>query len=153
MPSPSDRDEQLARLIGDTLRGQPARHAPDTLESRVLREIEARATTPWWRMKFARWPVAVQVVFLVACAAMVKLAVDASIWLTHGVESAPVATGMVSAVRPMKTSVQAIFEVTETVVQHIPSLWVYGGIAALAALYAALFGISAAAYRTLYASR
>lgn len=150
---PSDQDKGLERLIGDTLREQPLRRAPATLASRVLREIEARATTPWWRMNFARWPMAAQTVFLIASVAIVKFAVDASMWLMNRLDSVPVATDVVAAVAPVKTSVQTIAEVTSSVVQHIPALWIYGGISALAVLYVALFGISAAAYRTLYASR
>jgi hypothetical protein len=39
------------------------------------------------------------------------------------------------------------------VVHNIPTIWIYGSLACVGALYAALFGISAAAYRTLYAPR
>lgn len=148
-PGPDMNDENLERLIGNTLRQQPLRRAPDTLESRVLGELEHRATTPWWRMNFARWPLAAQILFLVTSAAVVKLAIDASIWVMRGLDSVHVVTGMASAAMSMKL----LFGIIASVFHHIPSLWIYGSIAILAAMYAALFGISAAAYRTLYASR
>lgn len=145
----ADHDEKLERLIGNTLQGQPPRHAPGTLQSRVLAEIEHRAMTPWWRMSFARWPVAAQVLFLIASTAIIKFAVDASNWLMNGLDSTRVVTGVASVAMPVKV----MAEIISSVAHSIPSLWLYAGIGALAAMYAALFGISAAAYRTLYASR
>lgn len=142
-------DETLERLIGDTLRQQPLRRAPDTLESRVLSEIAQRATTPWWRMNFARWPLAAQVLFLVTSAAIVKLAIDASVWLVQRLDSAHVVTSMTSIAMSMKLLGGIAASLTHT----LASPWIYGAIAILAAMYAALFGISAAAYRTLYAAR
>ena len=35
-------------------------------------------------------------------------------------------------------------------IASIPPLWLYGGLAFVAALYATFFGLGAAAYRTLY---
>jgi hypothetical protein len=37
--------------------------------------------------------------------------------------------------------------------RSIPTLWIYGAIAFVAGLYAMLFGLGAAAYRTLWAHR
>lgn len=145
----SGHDEKLERLIGEALREQPPRRAPATLELRVLGEIEHRAKTPWWRMHFARWPLAAQAVFLIASAVLVKLAIDLSPWLVNSVDSMRVVTGLASVAMSMKL----LFGIAASIVNTIPSLWIYGGIAALAAMYAALFGISAAAYRTLYAGR
>ena len=49
--------------------------------------------------------------------------------------------------------IRGIGNIFTTVFRGLPGLWVYGGIAVFAALYVMLFGVSAAAYRTLYASR
>lgn len=145
----SDHDEKLTRLIGDTLRGQPQRRAPDTLEQRVLGEIELRATTPWWRMHFARWPWPAQAGFLMISAVLAKVAIDVSLWLMNSLDS----THLVSAVTSAAMSLKLLAGIAAAIVNSIPPLWIYGSIAAIAAMYVALFGISAAAYRTLYAGR
>jgi hypothetical protein len=41
-------------------------------------------------------------------------------------------------------------EVAALLMRVIPATWVYGGLTAGVALYVALFGLSAAAYRALY---
>ena len=41
----------------------------------------------------------------------------------------------------------------EVVIRASPPLWLYGSIALVATLYTALFGLGAAAYRTLYVQR
>src|SRR5437868_11223883 len=92
----SDHDEKLERLIGETLHRQPPRRAPATLELRVLDEIERRARASWWRMSFARWPMAAQALFLLASAAMAKVAIDVSVWAMNGLGSAAVVTGVAS---------------------------------------------------------
>lgn len=141
--------DKLERLIGNTLHEQPVRRAPDTLMLRVLSEIERRAMTPWWRMNFARWPWAAQVVFVLVSATAAKVAVDLSVWLMDSLDATRVVAGITSVAMSMKL----LAGISASLVDTIPSLWVYGGIAALAAMYVALFGISAAAYRTLYAGR
>ena len=41
----------------------------------------------------------------------------------------------------------------ETLYRSIPPLWLYGGVAFIGVMYAALFGLGATAYRLLYANR
>src|SRR5476649_1202935 len=72
-PSP-DSHEKLEQLIHRTLREQPARRAPRSLEQRVLAELERRAALPWWRRSFAHWPLPARAGFLVICAALIGLA-------------------------------------------------------------------------------
>jgi hypothetical protein len=43
-----------------------------------------------------------------------------------------------------------VVELGANQISSLPSLWLYGGLALIAALYATFFGLSAAAYRTLY---
>jgi hypothetical protein len=70
----------------------------------------------------------------------------------------------VSAITPQFAWFQAVTDIagafTNTfintcgaILRSIPLLWLYVGAAAIAALYATLFGLGAAAYRTLYAGR
>ena len=41
-------------------------------------------------------------------------------------------------------------EFTGRMLSDIPSLWLYGGLTVIAALYATFFGLGAFAYRTIY---
>ena len=158
-PSP-ESEKNLERFIHSALRDLPPRRAPRSLESRVFAALERRAALPWWRQNFAHWPVAARVAFLVASAGLVKLVLMAIVWAMAGLDSAQFA----SAVTPQFAWFQAVTDIagafTNTfintcgaILRSIPLLWLYVGAAAIAALYAALFGLGAAAYRTLYAGR
>jgi hypothetical protein len=151
-PSP----EELEELIHRTLRDLPPRRAPRTLELRVLAELERLAALPWWRQNFAHWPLAARVAFLVASAGVVKVVLMAVVWTMAGYDNAQFA----SAFAPQFAWFQAVTDLANTfantcgaVIRNIPLLWLYGGAAAIAAMYAALFGLGAAAYRTIYTSR
>ena len=49
--------------------------------------------------------------------------------------------------------VQSLMQIFRVVFDHLPSVFVFGGLAALVMLYATLFGVGAVAYRTLFANR
>lgn len=149
MKPSSELHERLERLIDRTLREQPPRRAPGTLESRVLAEIERRAAQPWWRKNFAYWPAPARAGFLLVSAGFAALALAAASWLGAGSDLATLFAGVAQEVAWIHTVAAAI----SSVVRNLPPLLVYGGLTALAALYIALFGIGAFAYRTLYAGR
>lgn len=149
MHTPPNRDEQLERLIDKVLRDQPLQRAPASLESKVMAEIARRALAPWWRSSFAHWPVAARLVFLVVSVGFVKLGLEATALLID-----PLDPGARSAALFAEFSwIHAVFVTIGAALRSLPSLWIYGAIAVLAAMYLMLFGVSAAAYRTLYASR
>jgi hypothetical protein len=141
--------EQLERFIDKALRDQPLQRAPSDLESKVMAAIAHRAVTPWWRSSFAHWPMAARVLFLVASAVFVKLGLDGAALVIDPLD--PVARS--SALFAQLAWVHALFVSIGAVLRSLPSLWIYGGAAVLGVLYLMLFGVSAAAYRTLYASR
>jgi hypothetical protein len=150
MPPP-DRPppDRLEQLIDRTLRGQPLRQAPDSLQSRVLAEIERRAALPWWRKSFIHWPISARIVFLIASLGLVRIALQATGWI-----STPITSTSLKADLPAEVSwIQSLLTAIVSVIQHMPPTWVYGALIILAAMYAAVFGLSAAAYRTLYATR
>lgn len=142
-----DRDphEELEQLVTRALRDQPLRHAPGTLESRVLAQIGRHAVWSRWRKGFAHWPLAARVAFFVASVGFVKAALLVGTWLTAPLDS-PVS---VLDLPPQVAWVQTLLVVTATVVHSVPALWLHAGIVILAIMYAALFGIGASAYRTL----
>jgi hypothetical protein len=154
-PSPDPRDP-LERFVHQALREVPSRRAPRTLESRVLAELARRAALPWWRKSFVHWPIAARGLFIVFSAGFVKLALMAAVWIMAGFDSAQFTEAFSTQFAWMETGVALIRAVTESaqvIFRSIPTLWLYGGLAFIGALYFALFGLGAAAYRTLYVSR
>lgn len=141
--------EQLERFIDKALRDQPLQRAPSDLESKVMAAIAHGAVTPWWHNSFAHWPMAARVLFLVASAVFVKLGLEASALVIGPIDPA----ARSSALFAQLAWVHALFVAIGALVRSLPSWWIYGGVAVLGALYLMLFGVSAAAYRTLYASR
>lgn len=141
--------EQLERFVDKALRDQPLRRAPGDLESKVMATIAHRAVTPWWRTSFAHWPMAARVLFLVASVGFVKLGLEAAAMVIE-----PLDPGARSAAVFAELAwIRALFVSLGAVLRSLPSWWIYFGVTVLGAFYLVLFGVSAAAYRTLYASR
>ncbi len=145
MSADRNRQDELERQLTRTLRDQPLRRAPNTLERRVLAQIEAGAAASSWRRGFAHWPIAARLVFLAASVGVVKLALMIAMWIASPLDSPAVSVDLPSQVAWLQTLLVAIGSVARTV----PSLWVHAGLAILALMYAALFGIGATAYRTM----
>lgn len=146
--------EKLERLIHQTLRDLPAHRAPRSLESRVLAEIGRRAALPWWKKSFAHWPLAARVLFVIASAGVVKLALMAAVLAMAGFDSARLADVFAPQLAWLETVLAVVAGIREfcgAVFRAIPPLWLYGALAAVGAMYATLFGVGAAAYRALYA--
>jgi hypothetical protein len=158
MNPPNNRESQdrLERLVHRTLRQLPARPAPRSLEQRVLAEIERREALPWWRKSFVHWPVPARAVFLVVCVAIAKLALMGSVWVMAGFDAAAFREAFAPQVAWMANAV-AVFEAIrscfEIVGRNIPPLILYGGAAFIAAMYALVFGLGAAAYKAIHARR
>ena len=134
--------DPLERLFERTLHQLPLRCAPPTLESRVVGELERRAGLPWWRRSFTHWPLLARAGFLVISGLLIKLTL--------------VGAAAVADVRSLPWARQvgglmASGGSLATLLAHAaPPDWLYGGIAVCAVLYAVLFGLGAAVYRTLY---
>lgn len=141
---------QLEQLVHRELRDLPVRRAPRTLESRVLAAIEHRASIPWYHRSWSHWPAAVRAAFVGVGTGISAAAVAAFYLLAQGAES-----GALSAAASEKFSaLTALYNVAAWAVDFagrslgsIPPLWLYGGLSLLAAMYAAFFGLGAAAYR------
>lgn len=143
------REQQLERLIHQALRDQPVQRAPAGFEAKVMAEIARRAIAPWWQGSFAGWPVAARLLFLIASVAFIKLGIEATSLvvapLDPGTRSAALFAGV--------AWIPSLFAAIGAALRGLPSLWIYGGLTVIALLYLTLFGVSAAAYRTLYATR
>lgn len=151
-PLPEDFEKRLHQ----TLRSLPDRPAPRTLESRVLAAIAARAALPWWKKSFAQWPVAARCVFLLFSGGLVKVALLAAVWITGGFDRSNFAAAFSTQfgwIERLQNIFTGLGDFTALLLHSIPPIWLYGGLACLAGVYVTLFGLGAAAYRTLYASR
>jgi hypothetical protein len=148
--------DPLEKLIGETLQGLPPRRAPRSLETRVLAELARRQALPWWKKSWANWPGAVRWTFLAFTAGLAAAMIAACIGLANTGSLSAVgetvsrplawASGLVSATRILVASVRGLFA-------EIPTLWLYGGLAAIGSLYATVFGLGATAYRLLWQTR
>jgi hypothetical protein len=146
-----DSEQRLERAIGYALKGLPLLRAPSELEGRVLNELERRAAFPWWRVSFAHWPAAPRVVFVVICAALVAATIVGGVSALVGVRSLnEIAAPVLSWLQPFLAVMSSAGGVAALLVRIIPPLWLYGGMTLGIMLYVALFGLGAAAYRTLY---
>jgi hypothetical protein len=136
--------EQLERLISHALRNAPPKAAPASLERRVLQALSRRSSESWWRKDFAQWPVLARLAFFGAGAGLLYLTLGAPLWLLESSRGA----------LPAEISwLQSLMQIVRVVISHLPSVFVFGGLAALVMLYATLFGVGAVAYRTLFANR
>lgn len=149
MSSANDRHDQLERIVDRALRNQPLRRAPHDLQARVRAAIERRAAAPWWRKSFAYWPAPARAGYLAASIGCVYLGLRAAMWLLASFNPGDFAFHL----PPQVTWIHTVLAALVMVVSDLPSLWIYGALAAVAALYATVFGIGATAYRALYASR
>lgn len=145
--------EELEKFIHRELRGLPVRHAPSTLEGRVLAAIEHRATIAWYHKSWSYWPAAVRALFLAALTGVTGSAMVAFYLFMQGDQPALVWQEFSRRFELLTSLYGAAVWTVNFVglfVSRIPPLWLYGSVAAIAALYAAFFGLGATAYRVLY---
>lgn len=154
MKPSANHEKQLEQFVDRALQGLPERRAPRSLEQRVLAELARRAALPWWHRSFAFWPMPVRVTFILASLAVVKLMLMATVWAMAGFDTAAVQGAFAQPIawwESGRTVVNAITGFGEIMLRNIPPLVLYGGLAFIAATYAALFGLGAAAYKALRA--
>jgi hypothetical protein len=141
---------KLEQLISQALKDLPSRRAPGTLETRVLNELQRRAALPWWRVSFAQWPAVPRIAFVVTCIALVAATILGGVSALAGVSLNVVAAQVLSWLHPFLAVISSAGGVAALLVNVIPPVWLYGGLALGIVLYVSLFGLGAAAYRTLY---
>ena len=145
--------ESLEQSIHRELKALPLRKAPANLEHRVLAEIERRAAVAWYHKSWSYWPAPVRAAFLLVGSTVAGVAVVA-FWMfsqgataTHVAQEISAGFGWVSRIAG---AVSWTVQFTRDLVGGIPPLWLYGGIAFIAAMYATFVGLGTAAYRYLY---
>jgi hypothetical protein len=144
-------DERLERLVDRALHDLPLRRAPATLESRVFAELERRAALPWWRRSFSHWPLPARAGFLVICIALIGLAFVGAAAVMDSLRSLNDSGALSLAwAREAGVLMSSAGSLLTSLWRAVPAAWAYAGLAVCAALYAVLFGLGAAVYRTLY---
>jgi hypothetical protein len=147
----TDSATKLERLLTEAMGELPLRRAPSTLESRVIGELNRRAALPWWRVSFAHWPVTPRVVFVLVCVALIGSTFFGGVSAFVGIGSLNGIGGLLLLwAKPLLVVMSSAGGLAALLVRVIPPLWLYGGMAVGAMLYVILFGLGAAAYRTLY---
>lgn len=148
--------DELEKRLHATLRALPARRAPVSLEARVFAAIAAREALPWYHRAYGYWPKPVRVAFLIVTAAIAAVVIAGGFELmtnirgTSAAEPLQASLGVLGQLRAMA---EATTHVARSYLGQIPSVWLYGGLAAMGAMYASLIGLGAAAYRTLWQGR
>ncbi|HVS53254.1 MAG TPA: hypothetical protein VHD62_12935 [Opitutaceae bacterium] len=149
-------EQKLERVIHVALREVPPRRAPATLEGRVMAEIARRAALPWWKKSFAHWPMAARIGFVLASAGVIKVVLLAVVFVLNGFDAArfrEIFAPQFARLQALASLGRVAGDFVAGILGGIPPLWLYGGLATVATLYVAFFGLGTIAYRTLYAER
>jgi hypothetical protein len=146
---------KLEQLVHRELRALPARKAPGTLEARVLAAIEHQAAVAWYHKSWSYWPAGVRGAFLAVATTIAGAMIYGGYKAFAGADATAHAVTAEVGERfaffsQLYHGLRWTIELGNSVVSTIPSLWLYGGLAFAAVIYAAFFGLGAAAYRTLY---
>jgi hypothetical protein len=147
----TESEQKLEQVLNQALQGLPPRRAPSTLELRVVESLARRALLPWWRASFANWPVGARVAFALISAALVAATILGGVSAYLGDRSLNEVSALVLAwMQPLLAVMSSAGGLVAVLVRVIPPLWLYGMLGLGILLYVTLFGLGAAAYRTLY---
>jgi len=145
--------EQLEQLVHRELTSLPLRRAPRTLEARVLAEIERRAHIAWYHKSWSYWPAPVKAAFASVLTGVIATVVVALTFLGRAPQADALSqqiSARVEGVSSLLSFGTWMVEFAGRMISSIPHLWLYGGLAVIAALYATFFGLGAFAYRAIY---
>ncbi len=116
----------------------------------MVRELERRAAYPWWLRGFSRWPAVARVSFVALCCAIAGFTLRDGTWSAGAQGLRDAFAAPLSWTHAIDATINSASNVAAVLLRVIPEMWLYGGLTTAAALYAALFGLSAADYRALY---
>jgi hypothetical protein len=149
MQKPPRDEQQLEQYIGKLLRAQPLRQAPASLAARIEQQLALQAARPWWVQGFSAWPWLARILFAIASAGLVALTyltTDRLSWISESLQQSSIA----NATRAGAQMFTNLGHALQTLGGMIPAAWLYGAAGVALLLYAALFGLGAAAFRTLF---
>jgi hypothetical protein len=152
MQKPPRDERELEQYIGKLLRAQPLRQAPASLEIRIEQQLALRAARPWWLQGFSAWPWLARILFVFVSAGPVVLTYltsDRLGWISRALQQSSLANAARASAQMFANLGHALQTLGDMLTRNIPSAWLYGGAGVALFLYAALFGLGAAAFRTL----
>jgi len=88
--------------------------------------------------------------FVAICSIIIGLTVADSAWTMLVRTLGDAAAGPLSWTHTTVALMRSACEVAALLMRVVPTAWIYGGLTVGVALYTALFGLGAAAYRALY---
>jgi hypothetical protein len=141
--------DHLEHLVHQLLRGLSDRTAPRDFPAHVLHAARVHAARPWWTKPFTQWPPAMKMIFVVASAITVIATV---IFLTGQIDLAQIGAGLAGRlawIGDLEIALAGVASFCIAAMRMAPAAWWYTGLIFVGVLYAALFGLSAAAYRAL----
>ena len=145
------RDELgLEQYIGKLLRAQPLRQAPASLTARIERQLALQGARPWWLQGFSAWPWLARIVFALVSAGLVALAyvtTDRLSWISQALQQSSIAGGARASAQMFANLGHAVQLLGE---HGSVRLALRRSRQSALLLYAALFGLGAAAFRTLF---
>ncbi|MBS0389111.1 MAG: hypothetical protein JSR15_11585 [Proteobacteria bacterium] len=152
-PRPPRDERELEQYIGKLLRAQPLRQAPASLEARVQQQLALQAARPWWLQGFSAWPWLARLLFGLVGAGLVALTyltTDRLGWVSDSLQQSTLATTGRGAAQMFANLGHALQLLGEMLTRNVSSAWLYGAAGVTVFLYVALFGLGAAAFRTLF---
>jgi hypothetical protein len=141
------------QALNHVLQNLPVRQTPAGFEARVLQQLEQRRSGDRWRRGFAHWPAAARVVFVSLCISLVSATLVDTRWSTLG--AGALHRTLDRALSWTYLAVGAAASATDLctrIMSALPENWRFTIAAVAATLYAALFGLGAIGYRTLFLS-
>ncbi|MDE2305904.1 MAG: hypothetical protein KGL34_10110 [Gammaproteobacteria bacterium] len=146
-----DIDDETAALVDRGLHTLAPRPAPAALEARVMAELQRRAALPWWRRPVAAWPPAPRFALIAASLAAVPFAWRAGAWTAGGLATIAQRAGApLGLLRDILHSTIVAQSAMRLFDGGLPPPWVLALVVIATTLYAALLGLGAFAYRSLY---
>jgi hypothetical protein len=149
-------ENQLAAKVQQELNALGELSAPPALASRILRTLEQRTATPWYRSAWQTWPLALQGASLVALLALFGGICYGVGELSHAAQVSPAGQqagewfawfGVL-----WKTS-GVLSDAVVTAIRHLGMGILIGGALVLCAAYAACVGLGTACVRLALARR
>ena len=134
-------EEHLEHLTHEALRQLPPCRAPASLEARVLNEVAARTAQPRRAVGINRGPLAARLALMAGCVLCIPLAWVLMTSLRMQLSYMLAATGAIHVLhgfRGVSSALLLLAELAVHLAQRIPGAWLFGGLLATGALYAAL---------------
>jgi len=147
MPTPEDT---LEALVDRALEDLPQRRAPAALEMRINREIRRRAALPWWHRSFAQWSLPARAAFIAACVGVITLTMTGTVGSRDAHYAHLLGTWALDGKQAALSLLASADGAAALFARLVPGEWLRVGLGLGVVLYVVLFGLGAAAYRTLY---